>query len=39
MALDYSSIARRRPEALNLVPYDWQRVRQLLDSHQGIRYR
>ncbi|HEY6458250.1 MAG TPA: class I SAM-dependent methyltransferase [Steroidobacteraceae bacterium] len=39
MALDYSSIAQRRPEALNLVPYDWQRVRQLLDSNPSIRYR
>jgi hypothetical protein len=38
MALDYSSISQCRPEALNLVPYDWQRVRQLLDSHQSIRY-
>jgi len=32
LALDFSSIATRRPEALNLVPYDWPRVRQLLDS-------
>jgi hypothetical protein len=39
MALDYAAIAQRRPEALNLVPYDWQRVRQLLDSHRSIRYR
>jgi hypothetical protein len=39
MALDYAAIAQRRPEALNLVPYDWQRVRQLLDSNRSIRYR
>ncbi len=26
MALDYSSISQRRPEALNLLPYDWPRV-------------
>jgi hypothetical protein len=32
LALDYSAIAQRRPEALNLMPYDWSRVRQLLDS-------
>ena len=32
MALDFSSIAPRRPEALNLMPYDWERVRHLLDS-------
>ena len=32
LALDFSAIAQRRPEALNLVPYDWPRVRQLLDS-------
>jgi hypothetical protein len=32
MALNFSSIAQRRAEALNLVPYDWQRVSQLLDS-------
>jgi hypothetical protein len=32
LALDFSSIAERRPEALNLVPYDWQRVRHLLDA-------
>jgi hypothetical protein len=32
MALDFSSIAQRRPEALNLLPYDWPRVRQLLDA-------
>jgi len=32
LALDYSSIAQRRAAALNLVPYDWPRVRQLLDS-------
>jgi hypothetical protein len=32
LALDYGSIAQRRPAALNLVPYDWPRVRQLLDS-------
>jgi hypothetical protein len=33
LALDFSSIAQQRPQALNLVPYDWPRVRQLLDSH------
>jgi hypothetical protein len=33
LALDFASIAPRRPQALNLVPYDWPRVRQLLDSH------
>jgi hypothetical protein len=32
LALDFSVIAQRRPEALNLMPYDWPRVRQLLDS-------
>jgi Methyltransferase domain len=32
MALDFSSIAQCRPEALNLVPYDWPRVRHLLDA-------
>jgi hypothetical protein len=32
LALDYASIAQRRPEALNLMPYVWPRVRQLLDS-------
>jgi hypothetical protein len=32
LALDFASIAQRRPEALNLVPYDWPVVRQLLDS-------
>ena len=32
LALDFASIAPRRPEALNLVPYDWPHVRQLLDS-------
>jgi acyl transferase domain-containing protein len=32
MALDFSSIEQRRPEALNLVPYDWPRVSHLLDS-------
>jgi hypothetical protein len=32
MALDFSTIATRRPEALNLMPYDWPRVRQLLDA-------
>jgi hypothetical protein len=32
MQLDFSAIAARRPEALNLVPYDWPRVRQLLDA-------
>ncbi len=32
MALDFSEIALRRPEALNLLPYDWPHVRQLLDS-------
>jgi hypothetical protein len=32
LTVDFSSIAPRRPEALNLVPYDWPRVRQLLDS-------
>jgi hypothetical protein len=32
LALDFSAIAPRRPEALNLMPYDWPRVRQLLDS-------
>jgi hypothetical protein len=30
--LDFSSIAQRRPQALNLLPYDWPRVRQLLDA-------
>ena len=32
MALEFSSIAPRRAEALNLLPYNWPRVRQLLDS-------
>jgi hypothetical protein len=32
LVLDFSSIAQRRPEALNLVPYDWPRVSHLLDS-------
>jgi hypothetical protein len=32
LGLDFSQIAPRRPEALNLLPYDWQHVRQLLDS-------
>jgi hypothetical protein len=32
LALDFSSIAQRRPEALNLAPGDWPHVRQLLDS-------
>jgi hypothetical protein len=32
LALDFASIAQRRPEALNLVPYDWPHVRQLLDA-------
>jgi hypothetical protein len=32
MALDFSAIAARRPEAVNLMPYDWRRVRQLLDA-------
>jgi hypothetical protein len=32
LALDFSQIAQRRPEALNLLPYDWPDVRQLLDS-------
>lgn len=32
LALDFSAIAPRRAEALNLVPYDWSRVRQLLDA-------
>ena len=32
LALDFSSIAQRRPAALNLVPGDWPHVRQLLDS-------
>jgi len=32
LALDFSAIAQRRPEALNLLPYDWPRVRQLLDG-------
>ena len=32
LALDYSAIAPRRAAALNLVPYDWPRVRQLLDA-------
>jgi hypothetical protein len=32
MALDFTTIATRRPAALNLVPYDWPRVRQLLDA-------
>jgi hypothetical protein len=32
MALDFSTIASGRPAALNLVPYDWPRVRQLLDA-------
>ena len=31
-ALDFAAIAPRRPEALNLLPYDWPGVRQLLDS-------
>jgi hypothetical protein len=32
LALDFSQIAPLRPEALNLLPYDWLHVRQLLDS-------
>jgi Methyltransferase domain len=32
MALEFSSIAQRRPQALNLLPYDWPRVSHLLDS-------
>jgi hypothetical protein len=32
LALDFSQIAAHRPEALNLLPYDWQHVSQLLDS-------
>ena len=32
LRLDFSAIATRRPEALNLMPYDWPRVRQLLDA-------
>jgi hypothetical protein len=32
MALDYSAIADCKPEQLNLVANDWQRVRALLDS-------
>jgi hypothetical protein len=32
LALEYSSIARQRPQALNLVEYDWPRVSHLLDS-------
>lgn len=32
LALQFSSIAQHRPEALNLVPGDWPHVRQLLDS-------
>ncbi|HEV2702246.1 MAG TPA: class I SAM-dependent methyltransferase [Steroidobacteraceae bacterium] len=32
LALDFSAIAQRRAEALNLVPGDWPHVRQLLDS-------
>jgi hypothetical protein len=32
MTLEFSAIAQRRPEALNLLPYDWPRVRQLLDA-------
>ncbi len=33
LALQYGDIAQRRPQALNLVPYDWPSVRRLLDSH------
>ena len=32
LALDFAGIAQHRPEALNLLPYDWPDVRQLLDS-------
>jgi hypothetical protein len=32
LQLDFAAIAGRRPEALNLVPYAWPRVRQLLDA-------
>ncbi len=32
LALEFSSIAQRRPEALNLLPYDWPSVRQMLES-------
>ncbi len=32
MTLNFGSIATRRAEALNLVPYEWPRVRQLLDA-------
>jgi hypothetical protein len=32
MALNFASIAQRRPEALNLLPYSWPRLRQLLDA-------
>jgi len=32
MTLEFSAIAQRRPEALNLLAYDWPRVRQLLDG-------
>ena len=32
LTLEFSAIAQRRPEALNLLPYDWPRVRQLLDG-------
>ncbi len=32
LALDFSSIAQRRPQALSLVPYDWPGVSDLLDS-------
>jgi hypothetical protein len=32
LALDFSAIAQRRPQALNLMPYDWPRVSHLLDS-------
>jgi len=39
LTLPFSDIADRRPEALNLLPYDWPHVRQLLDSRWNIRYR
>jgi hypothetical protein len=32
LALDFSAIAPRRAQALNLLPYHWPDVRQLLDS-------
>ncbi|HTV80408.1 MAG TPA: class I SAM-dependent methyltransferase [Steroidobacteraceae bacterium] len=39
MALTFASIADRRAQALNLMPCEWPRVRQLLDARQDIRYR